>query len=181
MTKHRPEEALQKQVAQFLDIALPPDESFWWHTPNQRGTRKEWENKLLKAFGVKAGVPDCMIIWKGRTIGIELKAPAWYLSTAQKEAHRCLTLAGAVVCVCRSLPEVANFLDVIGIPLKAKVMAWQLQNRPIGTFYRLLVRLQRLAPITSPMLQPINAASSVVTSKRSMQLPSTGLSPVGMK
>ena len=117
---NRPEEALQRQVAAFLDIALPED-AVWWHTPNQRGTRSRVENMILKGLGVKAGIPDVMILWRGQLYCIELKAPGGYFSTQQRAMREQLMLAGAkYVSEKRSLDEVIASLTFWRIPLKAR-------------------------------------------------------------
>lgn len=117
----RPEEVLQRAVAAFLDMALP-DDAAWFHVPNQRGTRKRWENALLKALGVKAGVPDCCIVYRGRAAFIELKASGGGLSETQKAMQRRLTLAGAVVMTCHSLEEVEGVVGAL-MPLRGRVAA----------------------------------------------------------
>lgn len=117
---NRPEEALQRSVAAFLDVALPPD-AVWWHTPNQRGTRQKWENQLLKGLGTKAGIPDVLILWSGELFCIELKAKGQYFSKAQKETRARLQIAGAAYGEeKRSLDSVIRWLKAMDIPLKAR-------------------------------------------------------------
>ena len=121
--KNRPEEDLQKAVVQFLGkpaYALPIDAVFW-HTPNARGTRKEWENKLMKALGVLAGFPDIAILWQGQLYLIELKARGGSFSEVQKALHVRLGLAGAKTWVCYSFEQVVERLQVWEIPLRAKI------------------------------------------------------------
>lgn len=114
----RPEEALQRTVAQYLDLALPKD-AVWFHVPNGGG-RSKAEAGVLKAMGVKAGVPDIYILHEGRSLFIELKPPKRYLSKEQKEMTRRLLLAHARVDVCRSLDEVISTCEFF-IPQMAKV------------------------------------------------------------
>lgn len=117
---NRPEEQMQRAVAAFLDAALPPD-AVWWAVPNQRGTRKRFEMGVLKALGVKPGVPDVQVIHRGRPILIELKAPKnGRRSPDQVEMHNRITLAGGVVATCRSVEEVAAFLGQI-VPLRGRL------------------------------------------------------------
>jgi hypothetical protein len=117
---NRPEEQLQRQVAAFLDVALPED-AVWWHTPNQRGTRSLAENKILKGLGVRKGIPDVLIYWQRQLYCIELKAPGKYFSTAQKAMRPRLVEAGArYVSEKRSLDEVITALRAYGIPLRAR-------------------------------------------------------------
>jgi hypothetical protein len=119
--KQYPEEAMQKTVVQFLGkpaYALPKDAVFW-HTPNQRGTRAEWENKLLKAMGTLAGFPDIAILYQGQLYLIELKSRSGTFSPVQKALHARLATAGAKTWVCFSFEQVVERLKMWKIPLSA--------------------------------------------------------------
>ena len=115
-----PEDRLQISVAGYLDLALPAGAA-WFHVANQRQTSARMGAKL-KRMGVKPGVPDICIIWRGRSIFIELKTPKGRTSPAQEAVMSALTMAGAVVNVCRSLEDVQGFLATI-IPLKGRLAA----------------------------------------------------------
>ncbi len=119
---NRPEERLQRQVAQYLDACLPP-EAVWWHTPNQRGTRKKYEAQILKALGVKPGVPDCIIIYRGRAIFIELKAPKGSLSVVQKDMRDRLTVAGGLWFEARTLEQVEGVLSAAIPDMRGRIAA----------------------------------------------------------
>ena len=56
----RPEEALQRAIVARLRARLEPPWLFW-ATANQRGTRKAWEQAMLKAMGTRAGIPDLFV------------------------------------------------------------------------------------------------------------------------
>lgn len=117
---NRPEEDIQKQVAEYLDLALPPDLR-WWHTPNQRGTRKKWEVALLKALGVKPGVQDITIVGRGpRVIIIEMKSGAGSLNKAQKDWRDFYRSVGIPWFLCRSLEDVIAALEDCGVRLRAR-------------------------------------------------------------
>lgn len=120
MRLHPTEEQIQATVASYLDRALP-DDAVWWHTPNGSLRHPAIAKKLRRA-GVKKGVPDVVIIWNKRAIGIELKAKTGSLEDSQKTMHQRLTLAGAVVLpIARSVEEVHDFLETLGMPLKGRV------------------------------------------------------------
>lgn len=107
---------LHTACAQFLDLALPRD-AVWFHTPNA-GKRRKGAAGRLKAMGMKAGVPDICIIYRGRAFFIELKTLKGRLSEAQKAMHIRLTVAGAIVAgECRSLDDLQAFLQQV-IPLR---------------------------------------------------------------
>jgi len=118
----RPEEDLQRAVVAFLAAVLPAD-AVCWATPNQRGTRKRWEMGVLKALGVRAGVPDLFVLYDGQLIGIELKAAKGRLSEAQTAFQATMVRAGAVVAVCRSVDAVADALAYADVPLKGRISA----------------------------------------------------------
>ena len=114
--RNRPEDALHIAVAQFLDLALPRDAC--WTTVEHGGKRTKAEAGKLKAKGLKRGWPDIQIIYRGRLILFELKAPGGTRSPAQKLMHAQLSAAGALVYTATSIEEVESFLRVI-IPLQA--------------------------------------------------------------
>lgn len=112
-----PEEDLQKAVVKFLSVALAGNSEFF-HVPNggKRGFR---EAQRFKAIGVKAGVPDLIVVNDGRMIGIEMKAGKQPLSEAQVYYHDRLRLARVPVTVCRSIEDVEAALRDAGVPLRA--------------------------------------------------------------
>lgn len=129
----RPEERLHLDVAAWLDLAIV-EPAVWWCTPNQRGTRKKWEQMLLKALGVKPGIPDIFVLHGGLLLGPELKKPPEMLpsgkvskakprlSDEQAKMHKRLIAAGAKTAVCQSIAEVESFLRQYGVPLRASVL-----------------------------------------------------------
>ncbi len=114
--RNHPEEIFQRAVAQYLDLALPED-AVWWHTPNG-GARSRAEAGIFKAMGVKAGVPDIIVIYQGQVVAIELKGPNGRLSPAQRAMHERLMLAGALVYTATRIEEVEGFLRAT-VPLRA--------------------------------------------------------------
>ncbi len=118
--RNRPEDALHRTVAEFLgvekNLALPDDAV--WTTVEHGGYRTKTERGKLKAKGLKPGWPDILIVYRGRVICIELKAPGATPSPIQKVMHAQLSAAGALVYTATRVEEVESFLRVI-IPLKA--------------------------------------------------------------
>lgn len=118
----RPEEALHRTVAAYLRAVEP--ECLWWATANQRGTRSRFEMGILKALGVRAGVPDlCFILDGGTFAAIELKADKGRQSDAQRAFEVAAVRLGARYLVCRSLAEVEGALDAWGVRRKGRVAA----------------------------------------------------------
>ncbi len=118
--EYGPEQAFHRAAARFLDLALP-DDATWFH-PANGGARRRKEAAILSGLGVKAGIPDLIVVHRGRLIAVELKAPGGRLTPAQKAMHRRLALAGAVVTTVTSLDELASFLAIL-VPLRATVAA----------------------------------------------------------
>lgn len=112
----REEQTLQRHIADYLDRTLG-DGAVWFAVPNGGG-RSKAEAGILKATGVKAGVPDLCIIARGRPVFVELKAGKGRESEAQKLMRHRLTLAGAVVHLARSLDDVRNLIEMLGIPTR---------------------------------------------------------------
>ena len=111
------EDDMHMTVAQFLDVALPPDAA--WTTVEHGGKRTKTEAGKLKAKGVRPGWPDIEIIWLARAHFIELKAPSGRLSVSQKDCHAALYKAGALVAMCQSIEEVEGTLRGWGFALRA--------------------------------------------------------------
>ena len=107
-------------VARYLDVALPAD-AVWWHTPNG-GKRTRAEAGKFKAMGVRAGFPDIAILWNGKLLVIELKAPGrpTRISDAQHAMSDRLIAAGATWRCVTCLESVALILDMLGVPVRAR-------------------------------------------------------------
>ncbi len=120
--RKQPEATLQRSVVTLLSWLLAPPAWFTaiGHGPRGRGNQKgdEGYNRgaQWKGLGVKAGVPDLLIVYRGNAYWIELKAPKGVVSEDQKRAHLDLRTAGCGLEVCRSLEDVQKILAVWGIP-----------------------------------------------------------------
>ncbi len=114
------EESLQRTVADYLALCVPaPPSGPWWTAVNPIPAKSRAAAGISKAMGLRAGTPDIVMCWKGRLVGIELKAGRGRMSPAQREAHDAITLAGGVVTTCRSLDEVMDLLATLGAPSRA--------------------------------------------------------------
>jgi VRR-NUC domain len=117
----RPEEALHRAVTQYLDLVSGHCETFWWCHYPAGGARTKAEGGVLKALGVKAGVPDIGLVSDGVAFFLELKSVSGALSPAQRETVARLQLHGARVGVARSLEEVDHLVaDVWRLPMKLR-------------------------------------------------------------
>lgn len=118
--RRQPERNLHAAVASYLDNCLPPT-AFWYPVPNGAHMKGQHAAMMSRTGQLKAGVPDICVVYLRRAVFIELKSAKGVLSDEQKRVHGQLTLAGAVVAVCRSLGDVMGFLMTLQIPLKGRV------------------------------------------------------------
>ena len=115
------EHALQERVAGSLQVALAG--VAWWsgidHGAGKMGKAAAGRRKVR---GVKAGIPDIVVLFCGRLIGIELKRAG---GGAQSPEQRALEVEwraqGAGYCVARSLAEVEAALRAEGVPIRYRV------------------------------------------------------------
>lgn len=130
----RPEEALQRAIVARLRARLEPPWLFW-ATANQRGTRKAWEQAMLKAMGTRAGIPDLFVAGPNRVlVGLEVKAPPETLrsgnvsrakpnlSDAQKDTIAALEACGFPTIVVRDLDDAIAALSTLGATFRGRVM-----------------------------------------------------------
>lgn len=109
------EHQIQKAIAQYLDLLG----LCWWAVPNG-GRRNIGTAKKLKAEGVKSGIPDITLIYKGKYFGIEVKkpkteTPKGSLSKVQKNRIAQIQDSGGVVGVAYSVVDVEKLLQIWGI------------------------------------------------------------------
>jgi hypothetical protein len=106
-------------VAKYLSLTLQPPH---WFSTFPAGGGGKARGGQLKAMGLKAGVPDILIIsgFTGRANWIELKAPQGTESVAQKETRKALEYARCGTAVCRSIEDVQAALEAWGFNVKAR-------------------------------------------------------------
>ena len=113
MTRHaHHEDDLHMAVAQLLRLVLPAD-AIWSTIPAGGGGKIR--GAKLKKMGYRAGWPDIEIVASGRPHVIELKTLTGTVSPVQRACHKALVRAGALVAVCRSIPDVEGTLRGWGL------------------------------------------------------------------
>ena len=103
------EDNFQKAVARYLDAKGV----LWFHCPNG-GHRNVAEAAKLKAMGVKAGIPDILILEPRKFcygLAIELKVGKNKCTDYQKEMQRYFIAHNWNVLVSYSLDEVIHEID----------------------------------------------------------------------
>ena len=119
LRRNRPEEKFQRALCQYLDLALPPD-AFYFAIPNG-GWRTKAEAGILKATGVKAGVPDLCILYNGMAHFVELKSKKGTLSGPQRDTRAAIISAGLPCALWRTLEDAQRVLTRWGVPLQAEL------------------------------------------------------------
>jgi VRR-NUC domain-containing protein len=105
----RPEQQFQRSVIGQLQWRARYD-AWWTHIPNG-GWRSPVEAAIFRSLGVRAGVPDLLIVSAGRPLFLELKAPGRKLSPAQIECHAALERAGGIIATADNIDDALAFLD----------------------------------------------------------------------
>jgi hypothetical protein len=105
----RPEDQIQKAVLAHLSLRGAPT-AYWFHVANG-GFRSPIEAAILKSLGVRAGVPDLIIIHDGKTYGLELKADGNKPTKLQIEAQDAMRAAGAEVAIAIGLDAALQQLE----------------------------------------------------------------------
>lgn len=116
-----PERAIHLGIVHALNLLAKPG-MVWWHTANERRTSAR-EGAFLKKMGVKAGVPDFVILGPGLVAFLEVKRPGSYLSPSQRAMAQELESAGYSVTVVRSVDEAIDKLEMWGVINTKRVAA----------------------------------------------------------
>jgi hypothetical protein len=103
---------IQAECFQYAWNHYPLTRRCLFHVPNG-GSRNKIEGMQLKASGVVPGVPDLVLLWKGRAYGFELKTPTGKVSEAQEAVHFAWKGQGVQVEVVRSVDQFKNILSKI--------------------------------------------------------------------
>jgi hypothetical protein len=97
-------------------VLLPP--ALYTTFPAGWGVLTPMMAQRLRKSGLKQGIPDVLIWFDGRTIGIELKAGKNTVTEAQRDMHQKLAAAGVAVHVCKTLDSVLYVLRSERLPLR---------------------------------------------------------------
>ena len=109
------EAALQRSIIQYLDTVLPKSIRAV-HVMNN--PRSPIHGKRMKDQGMRAGVPDIMLIRsQGYVAFLEVKTPAGRLSDTQKDWADWLSENGVPYAVVRSVGDVQTALKDFNVPM----------------------------------------------------------------
>lgn len=136
----REEWAAQCELAQLLTDWLPPD--VWW-TAVDNIARSAGSGAMRRQRGCQPGTPDTLVLYDGRLIGLEMKAPGGRCSRAQKAARARIVASGGDWWECRSAHAAmwalarsgVEFLDGMGVTgvtdrwRRAELADWEMPRR----------------------------------------------------
>jgi hypothetical protein len=108
-----PEAQIQRCVFQHLRARGAPGVCAFH--PANGGYRKPIEAKILQGLGVRAGVPDVIVIHQGRCYALELKAEGGRATPKQLEAIAAMEAAGAYCCIAEGLDRALACLESWGL------------------------------------------------------------------
>ena len=109
----RQEWAEQTRLAEMLDEYLDPADTFWTSLENKPLSRLS--GIFQKQRGVRSGLPDVEVIWRGKPIFVELKSRAGVASKAQKLIRAKPKPAGADWWLARSARAAMMGLHLSGV------------------------------------------------------------------
>jgi len=108
--RNRPEQAIQRAAVQYLRIMENLGELTFFHVPNG-GRRSRAEARIFKGLGVRAGVPDLVVLFPGgRCAFIEIKSNKGRLSTSQKAFKNTAESMAFPFLEARGVDEVERFV-----------------------------------------------------------------------
>jgi hypothetical protein len=105
------EHEIHKAVVKYLDQCGRPD-ILWFHPENARKCTPR-QGAMRKAIGVKAGVPDFVLIIDGDVVFLELKSAKGRMSKEQKEFAIRATASGCQYYAVYDLNEAIAVLEHI--------------------------------------------------------------------
>lgn len=114
---------LQSQCFTWLWNYYPQTRRLFFHVPNG-GQRNAIEGMQLKASGVVAGIPDCILISHGRAFGFEFKTITGSVSPAQIKVHQAWAQDGTPVYIIRTYEQFTELIiSILGDPGEKKEVA----------------------------------------------------------
>lgn len=122
---------LQQACATYLGAVLPRD-AYWTSVDAGQGKMNLVSAQLRRSRGVKAGVPDLLICYRGMLYCIELKASKGKVSDIQHVTHAQIREAGGQVSVCHSIEEVETALRAWDIPLRGTTLTAQQRDERLA-------------------------------------------------
>lgn len=112
------ETAIQAAIITYLGILENQGKIWFTRLNNIPPVNKGADGKMMfrrLPRGAKRGIPDILVITKGKTIGLEVKTPTGRQSKEQKDVECHFKRHGQEYYVVRSLEEVENIMNKIEV------------------------------------------------------------------
>lgn len=103
---------LQTQFYQHIHNTYPQIRGLIFAVPNG-GYRNKIEAMQFKASGTVSGIPDMILLWKGKTYGFEVKTEKGVLSANQIKIHQIWADNGVPVYIIRTLAQWTEIIEKI--------------------------------------------------------------------
>ena len=114
------EHGLQIGVARLLQLVLDPQRT-WWSGIDHAAQLSARYGADRKRRGVKRGLPDFVVLFGGKLLGIEIKTSHGRATPDQVELREDWRHLGAMYEIARSLDEVQIILEMYGVPVLRKM------------------------------------------------------------
>lgn len=109
------EDKVQIAVIKYLNLQYP--HALVHHSPNE-GKRSKFEQYKAKAMNVSSGFPDLLIVYKGRSLALELKAGKNKATDNQKKWIDGLKRNGYCTAIATGFDEAKTAIDETFLSLK---------------------------------------------------------------
>lgn len=118
------EAQLQRSVIQWMQFTLHPN-VIYFAVPNGEH-RNIVTAARLKGQGVMRGVADLILMYRGRALCLEMKAPDGRQSEPQRVFEAKCAYQGIAYEICCSLDDVIEAVKKHGVPLRADIASGEL-------------------------------------------------------
>ena len=153
------EDDLHVRVAKYLDH-VKPDDCVWWHTPNGARydpARAASTAALLAMMGLRPGMPDVLLLYRGRLFGCELKSLTDTATEDQIAVAVELNMAGA--CIADPLDRPVRTIE----EMEALLLEWEI---PLKFSYRDLKGKNIMKPHEAKAMTAIAQADKGLKARR---------------
>jgi hypothetical protein len=116
--RRREEWSEQTKLAELLSIYLDRETTFWTSVENRPLSRLG--GLFQKRRGVRSGLPDVLVLYRGKPIFVELKSRAGVASKTQKQVRAELLPAGATWWMARSARAAMMALHLSGVVFRRR-------------------------------------------------------------
>lgn len=111
MKINQSEKSVQSAVLQYLGTLENMGKVYYFRNNSFQGSFERSNGSRGYIRNSKQGVPDIIVCYKGKWIGLELKGTKGVQSDYQKQAEAAIKLAGGEYYIIRDLQEVIDIIS----------------------------------------------------------------------